>query len=160
MAATKLKVTGLKELDRKFKELDRKMTGKALRDAGGKAMRPMKAAAKRNAQAIADSGATAAAMGEAKRNNTYSEGRRWSAGIWIGPKRRQKRALGIYNALREKRGQKPVEAMRHFHLAEFGRKRPFALGHRYMTRAFDTHAAKVPALLRKELAAILKKITR
>ncbi len=146
----RVKVEGLRELQRTLQQMERKLAIKALKQGLRKAAKPVLLKARENAGAIADSGATKAALRllvRAGRKNKHT------ATAYIAPNAKAKRALNYYNRERAKDGKEPVDRMRHFHLAEWGRtyKGSTQPGRRWLTRAFDATASTVPFLFAVQL---------
>jgi HK97 gp10 family phage protein len=149
MAET-IKLSGLKELDRKLAAMDKKVGFKTLRSAMMEASKPMFLLARTKAQATGvrgfDAGATAAAMGrwtkKIKSNRTV---------LFIGPKNKAKKAVNLWNA---KHGTKATR-LNHFHLVEFGSvKGP---GQPFLRPAFDATKVSVARNFGKVLARQIEK---
>ncbi len=158
MSEITVKVRGLRELERELAKLDRKLADKAMKKALREAAKMVLAAAREQASRLGDSGATRAALRilvrKGRQGDTYLR-------AFIAPNAKAKRALAIYNRARAERGAKPVKALRHFHLFEFGRsyRGNVQIGERWLTKAFDRTARKVPFIFRRELRAALRSIS-
>lgn len=115
MADDFVKVEGLKEVDQMLSELGPQLGFKALRSGFMQATKPSFLAAKIAAAGTGlkgrDSDAMAAAMSRGTRKVTP-----YITEHWIGPKAKNKKALGIYNAYHGTE----YKSLRYFHLVEWG----------------------------------------
>ncbi len=158
----KVKVEGLRELDRALKKLDVKTRGRSLRSALIRASTPMLQAAKGNALEIKDSGALAAAMGRWSRIGKEArvgepDGRARinfrAVSTYIGPKMKSAKGLALW---RQTHPGSKATALRHGHLAEWGSKH--FPGTRFMTRAFDANKVKVVKRFKPALKKIIDSV--
>lgn len=158
----KVKVEGLRELDRALRKLGAKTAGRSLRSALIRASTPMLQAAKANALAIKDSGALHAAMGRWSRIGKEArvgepDGRarvnRRAVSTYIGPKVKSVKGLALYR--RTHPGSK-LKGLVHGHLAEWGSKH--FPGTRYMTRAFDANKVKTVKRFKPALKKIIDSV--
>ena len=157
----KVKVTGLRELEKQLLRLEVKTGKKVLRKAAMAAIKPITDQAKINALAIQDSGAIALAMGRWARFGKQSGSRmvpaRKAITVFTGPKSKNKRAVAAWLAAHP--GHKPVNRIRHAHLAEFGGgtiKRGFF----YMTRAYDARKLQTLPIFRRILKRSINEVRK
>lgn len=110
-----VKVEGLKNVEKLLIELGPVAGFKALRSGMMAASKPMFLAAKANAAATGlkgyDSDAMAASMSRGTRKETAHR-----TTLWIGPKRKHKKALAIYNSYHGTN----IKSLNYFHLVEWG----------------------------------------
>lgn len=152
MAET-IRVDGLKELDRQLAKLEKATGGKVLKGALMDAARPIWKAARTNAEATGirgqDAGALAAAMGRwAKIVNKRR------VIVFIGPRKRSKKGLAVYNA---KHGT-DIRNLVHAHMVEFGTMKDPAQP--YMRPAFEQNKLIAAQRFGKRLAERILKVTR
>lgn len=148
----KVRVEGLRELDRKLKRLGDEVAGKkVMRGALFDAAKPIFLGARANAESVRDSGALAAAMGR-----WFRQLSRTMFAMFVGPRSRSKKAVALWTAAH---GAPPRgNRLNHAHLTEFGsregRAQPF------MRPAFDANAPRSVGIFAKRLRERIEKIAR
>lgn len=159
--AEKVEVKGLRELEKQLLKLKVKAGKKVLRKASMAAIKPITDQAKINALAVRDSGALALAMGRwaraGKQVGSQIVASRAAMTVFTGPKSKNKRAIAAW--MSQHPGHKPINRIRHAHLAEFGGgtiKRGFF----YMTRAFDQRKFATLPIFKRILAKSINEVRR
>lgn len=156
-----IRIEGLKELDRKLKNLGPRVLRKVVRSASSKAMTPVLKDAKQRAKAIKDTGLLSKSLG--RKTKTYT--RTGTVTVNVGPRKGFKQEVTRRTKLPDGRvivRKETANPANYAHLVELGTA-PHSIGRRgthpgtrprpFLRPALDTNEYTVLAIYRRELAA-------